>query len=154
MKQRWLPVGLIALAIFVVNGASRLISHKFEINDDAAQATLGRIGVIVIGVLLFAVAIWWAIKYPFQRLIADVGLAILAGTVLAVVIGPFLGGSRPFAEGLEFFVYEVLLFLGIGAAAILLGFVVAVALGKDWRSRGLKRYEQHYARKPHRTARG
>ena len=104
--------------------------------------------------ILFGAAMWWAWGKPFTRLFADLGLALLVGTLLNMLVAPFLGGSKPFAEGLEVFVYEFLLLLGIGAAAGFLGFVVMVALGKDWRSRGLKRYEQHYAKRPHRTARG
>ena len=73
---------------------------------------------------------------------------------IGAAIGPFLGGSKPFVEGLEFVVLQVLLFLGLGGVGILLGYLVVVAFGKDHKSRSLKRYEQNYRARPHRTVRG
>jgi hypothetical protein len=154
VKQRWLPVGLLALAIFVVNAAARFISWKAGIENPNAQSRLGLIGVIAVGLLVMGASIRWSIRYPFPRLFGDMCVAVVVGTLLSVIIGPFAGGQKPFGEGVEFFVYEVLLFFGIGAVATLLGFVVVTALGKDWKSRGLKRFEQRYNRRPHRAVRG
>ena len=154
MKQRWLPVGLLAAAIFVINVVARYISWKFKVDNPDTQSRLGVIGLIVVGLVLVGASTWWSIRFPFGRVVADVGVAVIAGTLLALVIGPFAGGSRPFAEGLESFVGETLLFFAVGAVGGLLGFVLATAVGKDWRSRSLRQYEQRYARKPHKPVRG
>jgi hypothetical protein len=154
VKQRWLPVGLLALAIFVVNALSRFISWKAGVEDANTQSWLGLIGVIVVGLMVMAASIRWSIRYPFPRLFGDMCVAVVTGTLLSVIVGPFAGGQTPFAEGAEFFVYEMLLFIGIGALSALIGFVIVTALGKDWKSRGLKRFEQRYNRRPHRVVRG
>jgi hypothetical protein len=147
LKQRWLPVGLLALAIFLVNAIVRFISWKSGIQDEDTQNKLGFLGVIAFGLVVALVSARWSYRYPFIRVFADIGLAVLVGDLLSVLVGPFAGGQKPFSESIAFLVYEILLFLAIGAVAMFLGFVFVTAFGKDWRSRGLKRYEQRYARR-------
>ena len=156
MRQRWLPVGIVALVIFVVNAVFRLISWKGGITSDEGQTSLSVVGTLVVGVALAVAGARWAVRYPFSRVAGDLLLAILVGTVLAVVVGPFVANSRPMADGLESFVAQILLFLAVGFGSALLGFVCMVAVGKDWKSRGLRRYERIYARKatPKKPARG
>jgi hypothetical protein len=154
VKQRWLPVGLLALAIFVVNGVARIVTDKGEFVEETEQLTIGFIAVSVVAVLLIGAAAWWAVRYPFLRLLGDIGAAVGAGALLSVLVGPFLVGSKPFAEGLGNFVGQLLLFLSVAAVGVFLGFAGVVAVGKDWKSRGLRRYEQRYRSRPHRPVRG
>lgn len=149
MSKRWVRVGLLGLAIFVLNGICRFVTWKFEIVDEAEQLRLGLIAVGVVALLLVAASIWWAIRYPFGRLFADIGAAVGIGALLSVLIGPFLGGSKPFAGGLDFFVGQLLLFLAVAALGVFVGFVLVVALGKDWKSRGLKNYSDRMTRRHH-----
>src|SRR5262249_36051382 len=95
VKQRWLPVGLLALAIFVVNAVSRFISGKAGVDDPNPQSRLGLIGVISVGLLVMGAGIWWSIRYPFPRFFGDMTVAVVTGTMLAVIIGPFAGGQKP-----------------------------------------------------------
>ena len=60
-------------------------------------------------------------------------------------------GDSPFASGLGSLVGQILLFIGIGLVGALLGFAAMVTLGKDWKSRGLRRYEESYHRRPNRA---
>lgn len=154
MKTRWLRVGLLALGIFALNAIARFATWKFKIVEESDQQAIGLIAVAAVAVLLLGAGVWWAIRYPFSRLFFDLGAAVGVGALLSLLIGPFAGGSTPFAEGLGFFIGELLMFLGIAAVAVFLGFLAVVALGKDWKSRGLRRYEQNYSRRPHRTVRG
>lgn len=154
MKTRWLRVGLLALGIFALNAIARFVTWKFKIVEESDQQAIGLIAVAAVAVLLLGAGVWWAIRYPFSRLFFDLGAAVGVGALLSLLIGPFAGGSTPFAEGLGFFIGELLMFLGIAAVAVFLGFLAVVALGKDWKSRGLRRYEQNYSRRPHRTVRG
>ncbi len=154
MLRRWLPVGLVALGIFLVNVIARFATWKGHIVEESEQMTIGFIGVGLVAVLLIGVAAWWAVRYPFIRLVGDVGAAVVAGALLAVLVGPFFGGSKPFVEGLGFFIGQLLLFLAIAAVGVVLGFLAMVAVGKDWKSRGLRRFEQTYKRRPNRTVRG
>jgi MFS family permease len=152
-KRRWLPVGLLALAMFLVNCLARFISWKAGIQDENSQNKLGIIGVLAVAVVIIVMSARWSIRYPFPRVFGEVMLAVSIGTLLSVLIGPVAGGLAPFSDSLAFAVYEILLFLVIGLVALFVGFMVVTALGKDWKSRGLKRYEQRF-RHPRRAARG
>jgi uncharacterized membrane protein len=153
LKKRWLPVGLLALAMFVVNCLARFISWKAGIQDEKAQNKLGIIGVLAVAIVIIVMSVRWSIRYPFPRVFGDVILAVTVGTLLSVFIGPLAGGMRPFSESLAFTVYEIMLFIVIGLVAMFIGFMAVTAFGKDWKSRGLKRYEQRY-RHPRRAVRG
>lgn len=154
MKKRWLPVLLLGLGIFAVNGITRFVTWKAEIVGESEQIMIGVIASSVVAVGLIVASAWWAVRYPFGRMLGDIAAAVGIGAVLSVTIGPFLGGSRPFAEGLGNFVGVLLLFLGIAAVGIFLGYAGVVAVGKDWRSRSLLNYEQRYRAKPRRPVRG
>jgi hypothetical protein len=152
--MRWRRVGLLAVGIFVLNVIARFITWKFTVVEASDQQTIGLVAVTAVAALLLGAGVWWAIRYPFSRLVFDLGAAVGVGALLSLLIGPFAGGSTPFSEGLGTFVSELLMFLGIAAVAALLGFLIVVTLGKDWKSRGLRRYEQNYRKRPQRTARG
>ncbi len=154
MKARWLPVGLVALALFVVNVIARVVTVKGGYVTETEQLTIAAIAVGVVAVLLVGATVWWALRHPLSRLLADLGAATAVTTTLSVTLGPLIAGSSPFAGGLGLFVGQVLLFLGIAAVGVLIGFLGAVASGQDWRSQRLRRYEQAYRAKPHRTVKG
>lgn len=153
-KDRWLPIALLSLALFAVNAASRLITWKGGFVKEDQQMRIGFIAVVAVGLILIGASVWWSYRYPLGRALAELGLAVGIACAASLLIGPFLGGSKPFVEGLEFFVLQVLLFVGIGGLGITLGFLGLVAFGKDYKSRSLKRYEQNYRARPHRPVRG
>ena len=154
MSKRWLAVGLLALGIFVINIIARVVTKQFDIVDSSDQIMIGLVGVVAVAVVLIVAAVWWAVRYPFSRLFFDIGAAVGVGALLSVTIGPFAGGSQPFVEGLGMFVGQILMFLGIAAVGVMLGFLGVVALGKDWKSRSLRTYEVTYKRRPRRPVRG
>jgi hypothetical protein len=150
-KNRWVMVGVVALAIFLINGISRLIS-RLAFSDNASGADpMAYIGAGAVILLMIGAGIYWAIRYPFSRIFFDLAAAAVAGALLSLIIGPFIGGTVPFKEGLASFVGEFLQFLGLAAIGVFLGFVGTIVAGKDWKSRGLKRYEERYQKRTHRT---
>jgi hypothetical protein len=154
LQQRWVRVGLLALAIFVVNAVSRFVTWKFHVVDESNQTKLD---VVLIGVLMLVVVgatAWWSIRYPFPRVFFDIGAAILVGVLACLLLAPFAGGVKPFTEGIGVFLAEFVVFVGVAAAGGFLSFFAVVAFGRDWKSRGLRRYEQDYLKRPHRTVRG
>ena len=154
LQRRWVRVGLLALTIFVVNAISRFITWKFNVVDEAKQTKLD---VLLIGVLMLVVVLatgWWSIRYPFPRVFFDIGTAIVVGVLACLLLAPFAGGVRPLREGLGVFMAELLVFVGVAAIGGFLAFFAVVAVGKDWKSRGLRRYEQDYLKRPHRPVRG
>ena len=154
MRRRWVAVGLLTLGVFVINVIARVVTKQFDIVDAANQIKVGLLGMVTMGVLLVGAAAWWAVRYPFSRLFFDMAAALLVGGLLSLIVGPFAGGSKPFVEGLGMFVGELLLFLGIGAVGVFLGFAAMVTFAQDWKSQRLRGYEQTYNRRPHRPVRG
>lgn len=154
MNRRGVQVGLLAVAIFVINAAARFVTWKFDIVDESRQLTIGFVAVLAVALLLLCAAAWWAVGNPFSRLAADIAAAVGIGALLSLLVGPFAGGSTPFAGGVEMFVLQALMFVGVAAAGAMLGFLAVVALGKDWRGERLRRYEQSHLRRPRRPARG
>jgi hypothetical protein len=153
-NKRWVRVGLVAVAIFLINAVSRLISRLADRGEDATGIDpMALIGAGSVVLLMIAAAVYWSVRYPFSRMFFDLGGAAVVGALLSLLIGPFVGGNVPFEEGLGFFVGQFLQFLGLAALGVLLGFAGTIVLGKDWKSRGLKRYEERYQKRPHRTVR-
>ncbi|HEX6870834.1 MAG TPA: hypothetical protein VF163_07030 [Micromonosporaceae bacterium] len=154
MRKRWLWVGLLALGVFAINAIGRLVTWRADLATESEQLPVGIIGFTAIALVFAVLAALWAVRYPFPRLFGDLAAAAGLGALLSVLVGPFAGGSTPFAEGLGNVVGQILMFLGVSAFGAFLGFSVVVALGKDWKSQGLRRYEQRYKTKPHRPVRG
>jgi hypothetical protein len=155
IKQRWVRVLVVALVIFLINAIARLIS-RFAVDDAAADGVnpIAVSGAAAYVLFMAGCGAYWAVRHPFPRLFFDLGAAAVSGTLLCLLIGPFIGGGTPFDEGLDTFVGEFLQFLGLAAIGVFLGFVAMIVLGKDWKSRGLRRYEENYKKRPHRTVRG
>ncbi len=162
-NNRWVRIGAVALGFFLINGLSRLISFLIGPDEDeiatlgaaagsgTADTVIAVVGLLATVALMAVAAAFWAVRHPIGRVIADLGAATLIGTLLAVLVGPFLAGDLPFENGLETFVLHFLQFLGLGALGVFLGFVAMVVLGKDWKTRGLAAYANRYGKKPHRV---
>ncbi|WP_344083717.1 hypothetical protein [Luedemannella helvata] len=154
MKNRWVPIGVLTGALFVINAAARLVSRMADIADAGAQTKLGLIAIAASSVVMIGAAAWWSVRHPVGRVVADLGAAGIVGALLTSLVGPLVGGAAPFASGLGFFLGQVLLFLAITAVGGLLGYLAVVALGRDWRGRGLQRYAQGYSSRPRRVVKG
>jgi hypothetical protein len=154
MNERWRRILIVAGGLFAINAISRFVTWKADIVSGTEQLRVALVATVVTALALAGLAAWAAPRYPFSRLAADLGAAAGIAIVLTMLVGPFAGGSVPFREGPEIFVYQVLLLIGIYAAGVGLGFMAVVALGKDWRSKGLKRYEATYKARPNRAVRG
>jgi hypothetical protein len=154
LRNRWVPIVALALTLFAVNVAARLVTKYGKFAEESEQIRIGVIATAGVGLILVAAAAWWTIRYPLGRVLGDLGAAAGIAAALSTTLGPLIAGAKPFAEGLGNFVGQILLFLGLAGFGVFVGFVAVVALGKDWKSRGLRRYEQNYRARPHRTVRG
>src|SRR5262245_18512419 len=154
LRSRWVSIVGLALVLFAVNVAARLVTKYGHFAEDSEQLRTGVIGTSAVGLILVAAAAWWAIRYPFGRVLADLSAAAGIAAALSVTVAPLIAGAKPLVEGLGNFMAQILLFLALAGLGVFLGFVIVVTLGKDWKSRGLRRYEQNYRARPHRTVRG
>jgi len=153
MKDRWLPVGLVAGVLFVVNAIARLVVRLAAPKSDSKQITIGLVLFGVVGLVMVAAAFRWGRRYPMPRVFADLGVVIVVSCLLSVLLGPFAGGSLPFKEGVGLFFGEIWRYLGYTAAGVVLGLLILMALGLDYRSQALKRYTEVRQARPRRVVR-
>ena len=73
MKERWLPVGVIAGVLFVINVVARWVAKG--IDDADKESVAGMIELGVIGLFFLVMAAYWGRTRPIWRVVTD--LAIL-----------------------------------------------------------------------------
>jgi hypothetical protein len=153
MRHRWVRVGVLAVGLFLVNVAARLVA-RFGFADDAeAQDRVSLAMFAVIALVLAALAFRWGRDRPFGRLVADLGAAVLVGCALTVLVGPLLFGDNPFAGGAGEFFAQIWLYAGFSAGGVALGYLLLVTLGRDYRSRQLARLASGAVTRPRKVAR-
>lgn len=153
MKDRWLPVGLLAGALFAVNVVARLITTYGFDDDTEASDRVSLVMFVVIGLTLAVVAFIWGRRWPTGRWAGDIAVVVLAAMALTVFIGPFVSGGYPFDNGAGAFFAQIWLYSGCALLGTLLGFLVLTALGLDYRSVQLKLYAERKQAKPRRVVR-
>lgn len=153
MKDRWLPIGVLAAVLFAVNVAARLVARLGFNEDGEAQDRVSLAMFVVIGLVLAVMAFLWGRRHPAGRWIGDVGAAVLIALVLTVFVGPFVSGDSPFESGAGDFFAQIWLYAGFALGGSLIGFLFLVALGLDYRSQGLKRFAEARMAKPRRVVR-
>jgi hypothetical protein len=153
MRDRWLPVGVLAGALFAINAIARFVVWLVASKSEAKQTLVGLIAVFAVAAAMIVAAYWWARRRPMPVAIGELSLALAIGCLLSVLVGPFAGGSAPFREGSAFFVAEIWHYLLIGAAGGVFGLLVVTALGRDYKSEALKRYARAALAKPRRVVR-
>ena len=153
MKERWLPVGLLAVVLFAVNVAGRVAAKVWADGNDDKEIRVGLIALGVIGVLVLAMTVYWTQRRPVPRVWADLGFGVGAACLASVLLGPLVVGDAPFAEGAGLFFRQIWWYLGIAIVAAGLGMLAVMTLGKDWKSRAWKRYAEQATSRPRKVAR-
>lgn len=151
MRERWIEVGGITAAMFSLNGVARLIVWQANLVSEEQQILAGLLASIATGLLAAVAAARWAYRHPMSRVVGDLGVAILASALLAVLAGPYLGGSRPLVEGFGFAFRQFAFYGAVMAFGAGLGVLAVMTVGKDWKSRGWKAHEERIRRRPRRV---
>jgi hypothetical protein len=153
MRERWLPVGVLAGALFAINVVARLVVRLGFADDAEAADRISLLMLVAVGLASLSAAVVWGRRHPLGRWIADLAAAALVGLLLSIFVGPYISSATPFAEGAGEFFKQVWLwaaFVGGGAA---LGFMIITTLGVDYRSKSLQRFAQAKLAKPRRPVR-
>ena len=151
--SRWRRIVLLALGLLVVNVVARLVV-KFGFDNDAEAQD--RISLVMFGVVAVVIAVFayrWGRDRSLGVWLADMAAAVVLGCVLTVLVAPLIFGGNPFAGGAGDFFAQVWLYGGFAIVGTLLGYWIATALGRDFRSRSLTAYTQTRAAKPRRVVR-
>jgi hypothetical protein len=153
VKQRWLPVGVLAGALFVTNVLARWAVKLFTSHDDRTTTRIGLVALITIAVVMAVAAYWWARRHPMPRVLGDLALGAIGGCFLSLVIAPFLVGTAPVKDGADFFIGQIWRYLALAAGGTLFGLLVVMMLGQDYKSQSWKRYAERIGAKPRRVVR-
>lgn len=153
MKQRWVPIAILAVALFAINVIARLIIRLGFNGDDTAESRVSIVMFAVIGLALAVVTFIRAQQKRPGEWLPELAAAAIGGMLLTVLVGPFVSGDGPFAGGAGNFFAQIWLYSGFAIVGTLLGYWVATALGRDYRSRTLSAYAQARATKPRRVVR-
>jgi hypothetical protein len=153
MKERWLPVGILAGILFLINFAGRLAVQFWAKDNDNRQGNIGLVAFVVIGVVMVGAAWYWIRRYPTQRAWGDLLAAIGAGGLAAIFLGPLLLLSSPFHGGAGDFFRQIWVYLGLAVGGGIFGMLIVMTLGQDWKSQSWKRYTQQVGEKPRRVVR-
>jgi hypothetical protein len=152
--QRWFPPVALAVGLFAVNLAARLIIRLGFDGNDAAESRATIIMFAAIGLVL---AVWTFVacqrKRPSEWLLPDLAFGAGGALLLTVLVGPFASGGQPFADGAGHFFAQVWLYAGFAIVGTLLGYWIAVMLGRDYRSRALTAFAKASSVKPRKVVR-
>ncbi|TDC61340.1 hypothetical protein E1258_11800 [Micromonospora sp. KC207] len=153
MKDRWRTVGTLAGALFAVNVVARVVIRFGFTGDDTAADRVSLVMFLAIGLILAVLAFRWGQDRPLGHWAGDVAAAVGVALLLTVLVGPLLVGQNPFGGGAGTFFAQIWLYLAATAAGVLVGYLTITALGRDHRSRMLKRYAEIKTAKPRRPVR-
>jgi H+/Cl- antiporter ClcA len=153
MKEKWLPVGILAGVLFAVNVLGRVIAKVWADGDDDRQINIGLVALGLVGLITLVASIRWVQRYPMPRVWGDLGIAVCAACLASVLIGPFLVGDAPFDEGAGLFFRQIWWYLGVTLGAGLFGALVVMTLGRDWKSKAWQRYAEQSRSRPRRVVR-
>jgi Na+/melibiose symporter-like transporter len=153
-QQRWFVPVALAVGLFAINVAARLIIRLGFDGNDAAE---GRASIVMFAVIGLTIAVWTFLasqrRPPSDWLLPDLVGGAVGGLLLTVLVGPFISGGEPFKDGAGAFFAQVWLYGGFAIVGTLLGYWLAVMLARDYRSRSLKAFTERSAAKPRRVVR-
>ncbi|WFF06990.1 hypothetical protein O7622_28950 [Micromonospora sp. WMMD1076] len=153
MDQRWRAVGVLAAVLFGVNVVARLVIRLAFPDDDTASGRVSLAMFLVIGLILAGTAFRWGADRPLGRWAGDLAAAVAIALALTVFVGPLLVGENPFGGGAGLFFAQIWLYLAATTAGVLVGYLILTALGRDYRSRQLKRYAEMKRTRPRKIVR-
>ncbi len=154
MKERWLPVGILAGALFVVNIVARLIVRFAAGGDEGKQTWIGMIALVSVGLVVLVAAVRWVRRFPMPRALGELALAAAVGCLLSATIGPFVSSGKPFGGGAGYFVGQLFYYLAVCSLGAMFGALGVMAAGADQKSQSWKRYAETVQARPRRVVRG
>ncbi|MEV6487210.1 hypothetical protein AB0M20_01030 [Actinoplanes sp. NPDC051633] len=153
MRQRWVPIALVAVGLFAINVVARLIIRLGFDGEEKAESRVSLGMFAAIGLALAVITFIRAQQKRPSEWLPEVTAAAVLGMLLTILVGPFISGDSPFAGGAGNFFSQVWLYGGFAIVGTLLGYWIATALGRDYRSRSLSAFAQSRATKPRRVVR-
>lgn len=143
--KRMIPAALVALGLVVLNIAARVIVEVTgQADDPDAQFTIGLYATVGMALVTLAVTAVWGTRRPVDRLVSELGAAVLAAVLVSVFLAPLVVGGNPFSGGASWIFIQLLFFGGVCGAGALLGYLIITIVALDYRSQNLRQVERHY----------
>jgi hypothetical protein len=153
VRQRWAPIAALAVGLFMINVIARLVTRFGFDGDETAENRVSIAMFTVIGLVLAVATFIRAQQKRPSAWLPELAAAAIGGMLLTVLVGPFVSGDTPFSGGAGNFFAQIWLYGGFAIVGSLLGYWVATALGRDYRSRTLSAYTRVRAGRPRRVVR-
>lgn len=153
MRERWLPVAAVAGILFALNVLGRVVAKVWGDGNDDREIRVGLLALVAVGLVVLAASVRWVRRYPVPVVWAQLGLGVAVACLASVLIGPLLVGAAPFAEGAGLFFRQIWWYAGVALVGGLLGALIVMALGQDWKSQAWKRYAERGRSRPRRVVR-
>ncbi|MEU7902782.1 hypothetical protein [Actinoplanes sp. NPDC049118] len=153
MRQRWVPVAVLAAGLFAINVIARLVIRIGFADNETAEGRVSIIMFAAIGIVLAVVTFIRAQRVPPSSWLPELAAAAIGGMLLTILVGPFVSGDTPFSAGAGNFFSQVWLYSGFAIVGTLLGYWIATMLGRDYRSRSLQAFAKARTTRPRRVVR-
>ncbi len=152
---RWREVGIIALVLFAINVGGRIWAKNLKASNDMVledrQAKAGFVALALIGLVFFAMALYWGRVRTMWTTCTELGFAAVAACLLSVFIGPLIVGKSPFAGGAGNFFAQFWWWGGLAIVGVGLAYIVLISFTLDHRSKALKNYADRAKAAPKRV---
>lgn len=153
MRERLLRIGILAGVVLAICVIGRLVVRiwfdgEVETEERVALLTLGAIGVV-----MAVVAIWWGRLRPLGVVIADFAGAAVAAGLVNLFLGPFINGTTPAQIGAGDLFNAAWQYAAAAGGGALIGLLLLIMVGKDYKSQSLKRFAEARLTKPRRPVR-
>lgn len=153
MRERWLRIGILAGALFAINVVGRLVVRIGGIDEVAAQQRATLVSYALIALVMAVVGALWARHRPLGVVTAELAAGAVAAGLLVLLLGPFVSGTTPAAVGAGDSFTVAWQYTGFAAGGAMVGVLLLIMLGRDYRSQSLKRFAEAKLSKPHRVVR-
>lgn len=153
LRHRLVPVAVVALALLVVNVIGRLVVLLAGVKADNRLLLASVYSMLAMAVLAGFAGFRWARRYETARVVGELGLAVVLGSLLTVLVGPLVVGTSPFHGGFNALLELFGICFAITALGAAIGALIVLAIGQDRTSRAWRYQAESYRAKPHRTVR-
>lgn len=144
VNERNRSVAIVAGLLFVVYTLGWFVNWLARHHHNR-QVAVGIAEIVLIGLIVAIAMFRWSTRSPMVELMPRLVVAVLIGCAASALISPFAGGSYPFKAGAGDFFLKIWIFLGASLVGMALGYVAAVAVGRDYRTGVLTRMERKSA---------
>jgi Kef-type K+ transport system membrane component KefB len=153
MRQRWIRIGILAVVLLAVVFGARLIIRIWHDGNAEAEERISLGALIAVALVMIVTAIWWGRLRPIGEVVADLAGAAVPVCVLNVLVGPFVLGTTPAQIGAGDSFNAVWLFAAFTGGGVLIGLLLVIMVGQDYKSRSLKNFAESKLTKPRRAVR-